>query len=50
MADPLRYPEPKRPSRRRWVRFSVILTLVLILVAVVLLIALGGHTPDPGRH
>jgi len=50
MADPLRYPEPKRPTRRRWVRFSVILAVVLILVVVVLLLALGGHTPDPGRH
>jgi hypothetical protein len=50
MADPLRYPETQRPSKRRWVRFSVILALVLILVAVVLLITLGGHTPSPGRH
>jgi hypothetical protein len=50
MADPLRYPEPKRPARRRWVRFSVLLAIVLILVVVVLLITLGGHTPDPGRH
>jgi hypothetical protein len=50
MADPLRYPEEKHPTRRRWVRFSIILAVVLILVAVVLLITLGGHTPDPGRH
>jgi hypothetical protein len=50
MADPLRYPEPKRPGKRRWVRFSVILALVLLLVVVVLLLALGGHSPDPGRH
>jgi hypothetical protein len=50
MADPLRYPEPKRGTRRRWLRFSVLLAVVLILVAVVLLITLGGHSPDPGRH
>jgi hypothetical protein len=50
MADPLRYPEEKRPTGRRWVRLSVILAVVLILVAVVLLITLGGHRPDPGRH
>jgi hypothetical protein len=50
MADPLRYPESKPGTRRRWVRFSVILAVVLILVVVVLLITLGDHTPDPGRH
>jgi hypothetical protein len=50
MADPLRYPEPKRSTKRRWVRLSVILAVILILVVVVLLITLGGHTPDPGRH
>jgi hypothetical protein len=49
MADPLRYSEPKRPSRRRWVRFSLILAIVL-LVVFVLLLTLGGHSPDPGRH
>jgi hypothetical protein len=50
MADPVRYPQPKRSTGRRWLRFSVILAVVLILVVVVLLITLGGHTPDPGRH
>lgn len=50
MADPLRYPETKRPAKRRWVRVSVILVLVLILVVVVLLLTLGGHDIDPGPH
>jgi hypothetical protein len=52
MADPLRYPEPKRPTKRRWVRLSVILAVVLILVAVALLLTLGGHSPGPppGGH
>jgi hypothetical protein len=50
MADPLRYPEEKRPTRRRWLRFSVILAVVLIIVVVVLLTTLGGHEIDPGRH
>jgi hypothetical protein len=50
MADPLRYSEPKPRTKRRWVRFSLILAAVLVLVAFVLLLALGGHTPDPGRH
>jgi hypothetical protein len=50
MADPPRYPEPKRLTRQRWVRVSVILALVLILVVVVLLLTLGrgGHKPSPG--
>src|SRR5918996_851857 len=43
MADPLRYPETKGPTRRRWLRISVILAVVLILVGIVLLITLGGH-------
>ena len=50
MADPLRYPEPKGSTKRRWVRVSVILAIVLILVVVVLLLTLGGHDIDPGRH
>jgi hypothetical protein len=52
MADPLRYPEEKRPARRRWLRFSVILGVVLILVVVVLLLVLSGHRlgPPPGGH
>jgi hypothetical protein len=50
MTDPLRYPEPKRPTKRRWVRVSVLLALVLIIVVVVLLTTLGGHEIDPGRH
>jgi hypothetical protein len=52
MADPLRYPEPKRPTRRRWLRLSVILAVILVLVVVVLLLTLGGHNlgPPPGGH
>ena len=51
MADPLRYPETKGPARRRWLRISVILAVVLILVGIVLLLTLGGHEFGPGgRH
>ena len=43
MGDPLRYPETKAPTRRRWLRIAVILAVVVVLVGIVLLITLGGH-------
>jgi hypothetical protein len=51
MTDPLRYPDSKPHSRRRWVRVLAIIALVVILLVVVVMLAgggLGGH--GPGRH
>lgn len=49
MTDPIRYPDPKPETARRWVKVVVIIAIVVaLLVAVMLLIGGGGH--GPGRH
>jgi len=51
MADPLRYPDPKPDTRRRWVKvFGVIALIVVLLVVVVMLAGGGSGGHGPGRH
>ena len=55
MADPPRYPEARPHTRPRWLKVSLIVVGVLILVVVVLALTgvLGEHGPGqlgPGQH
>jgi ferric-dicitrate binding protein FerR (iron transport regulator) len=51
MVDPLRHPDPRPDTRRRWLKVLAVIALVVILLVVVVMLAgggLGGH--GPGRH
>jgi hypothetical protein len=50
MADPPRYADSKRHPRRRWVKVSLIIVTVLVLVFVALRLAGVGGDHGPGRH
>jgi len=48
VADPPRGPGTTPPPRPRWLKVSMIVALVIVVVGVILLVTVGGH--GPGRH
>jgi hypothetical protein len=50
MAEPPRYADSKPHTRRRWVKMSLIILIVLVLVFVALRLAGVGGDHGPGRH
>jgi hypothetical protein len=50
MAEPPRYGESKRHTRPRWVKVSLIIVTVLVLIVAALFFSGVGGDHGPGRH